>query len=285
LAVFRKKNISIPLLTCILISIFWLGCSSHRAADGSSPNPRSIEDILINEDSDSLILSIKGNQMLTCTAENQSNPNRVILYFPATTLKNVRGHFIPPENEVISAIRTVEFAEKNVISSRILISLRKEVAYDLIPNETGLRVVFPKNAAQLNSIKPPKESENPGPARHSTHQTPPTAGRLLKVTAKSLDAMLSVTVEADGAILDYKSFTIGDPGRIVFDLYHIKSPYDGEHKISVQSRWVRQIRYFGHPDKLRLVFDTHSGRLPQYSSLPTHTGLLIQVGQIPANAE
>jgi hypothetical protein len=47
---------------------------------------------------------------------------------------------------------------------------------------------------------------------------------------------------------------------------------------------VKRIRYFGHPDKLRLVLETSDAVLSNYASFPTQTGLFIQVGGVSANA-
>jgi hypothetical protein len=70
-----------------------------------------------------------------------------------------------------------------------------------------------------------------------------------------------------------------NPARIVFDLYNIKSPHSREQKIKVQSTEVKQVRYFGHPDKLRLVIETQQKYLSQYTSVPTETGIIIHVGE------
>jgi len=87
-----------------------------------------------------------------------------------------------------------------------------------------------------------------------------------------------VKVAADGTIKNYNDFTLVEPDRIVFDLYQIKSPQVKEQKIAVQSKWIKQIRYFGHTDKLRLVIETHPEYRPTYSSTSINTGLIIKVG-------
>jgi hypothetical protein len=86
-------------------------------------------------------------------------------------------------------------------------------------------------------------------------------------------------VKADGAIKNFKSFTLDNPDRIVFDLFNFKSPFKGEQILAVESQWVKRIRHYGHPDKVRLVIETHKNYLSSYSALPTGTGLLIHVGE------
>jgi len=84
--------------------------------------------------------------------------------------------------------------------------------------------------------------------------------------------------KTDGIIKKYKTFTLTNPDRIVFDLYNLKSPRTKEQKIAVQSKWIKQIRYFGHPHKLRLVIETLNSSIAKYSSVSTDSGLLIHVG-------
>jgi hypothetical protein len=46
----------------------------------------------------------------------------------------------------------------------------------------------------------------------------------------------------------------------------------------VQSKWADRVRHCVHPDKVRLVLDTHEGYLYQYEAFPTDDGLMIQMG-------
>ena len=48
--------------------------------------------------------------------------------------------------------------------------------------------------------------------------------------------------------------------------------------MAVASPWVKRIRHFGYPDKVRLVLETHQNYLSKYSAVPNDTGLAIQVG-------
>jgi hypothetical protein len=108
------------------------------------------------------------------------------------------------------------------------------------------------------------------------------ARHLEKVTATPLKNNIAVNIIADGIISKYKSFALENPARIVFDLYDLKSPYIKQQIIEVGSRWVKRVRYFGHPDKVRLVLETDNNYQKKYSALPKDTGLLIHVGDIPA---
>ncbi|MDM8526407.1 AMIN domain-containing protein, partial [Desulfococcaceae bacterium HSG8] len=90
---------------------------------------------------------------------------------------------------------------------------------------------------------------------------------------------LKVFVGADGSIRNYRSFTIGSPARIVFDIFNIKSPYKSEKRVPVNSRWVKRVRYYGYPDRLRLVLDTEKEYLSAFSAHPVEEGLVIYVGE------
>ncbi|MCK4985702.1 MAG: secretin and TonB N-terminal domain-containing protein, partial [Desulfobacterales bacterium] len=71
---------------------------------------------------------------------------------------------------------------------------------------------------------------------------------------------------------------------IVIDMFKIQSPFKKEQRLAVKSPWVKQIRHFGYPDKVRLVLDTPKSALAKYSASPTASGLIIHVGKVPATA-
>jgi type IV pilus assembly protein PilQ len=104
------------------------------------------------------------------------------------------------------------------------------------------------------------------------------ATQLQSVYAARQGKGLKVFVGADGMIENYKAFTIEDPPQIVFDLFNIKSPYDNEKVIPVNTEWVNQIRYASESDKVRVILETQKKHLDGYRADPVENGLLIQVG-------
>ncbi len=109
-------------------------------------------------------------------------------------------------------------------------------------------------------------------------ETLPAATRLQSVYVTQLDQSVKITVKADGAINDYNAFTLDDPARIVFDMFHIKSPYETKQTVFTDTEWVERIRHFAHPDKIRFVLDTKNKYLSSFSAHPVEDGLLIYVG-------
>jgi type IV pilus assembly protein PilQ len=103
-------------------------------------------------------------------------------------------------------------------------------------------------------------------------------------TAPSQDGVV-ITVEADGALHDYKAFTIADnPPRIVFDLPGIRSPYPVEQRTAPSTGPVQQVRHMAYPDKVRLVIDTQKSYLKKYSAEAVGNALVIRVGDIEVAA-
>jgi type IV pilus assembly protein PilQ len=258
------------------------GCASPKPADVRQYQPKRISDLIISEHSESLVFTIKGDQSLTYTVDKQLAPPGIVLVFPDTTLVIPNRIYAPPNNEIISSIAADEIIAEKKISSRILIALRRDTPYDLIPGDAGLQITFPRAIPYVNEIKPQKKWAGKKPEPKLAAINLPDATRLNSVAATPLQNNIAVIVKANGPIKNYKLFTTDNPARIVIDMYNLKSPHTSEQKMVVESQWVKRIRHFGHPDKVRLVLDIKQESPSKYSAHPTNTGLLIYVGRIPA---
>jgi hypothetical protein len=278
----RLKESSQILFLFMLIAII-SGCASPTASDVKAIESRRITGILTSEDSKSFKVTIKGNRYLSYSSVTQVSPRGLILHFPDTALGNIETIYTPADNEIISSIEASEILEDKAIKSSVFIALKKKIAYDLTPTGEGLQISFPKSA------EPPKETlqQKTIIGRKNTPSTTPidapVARRLEDVTVARLNENVIISVKADGVIKNYKAFTLNHPARIVLDMYHLQSPYEDEQTIAVESKWINQIRYCAHPDKVRLVLDTHRGYLKNYSATQAQNGLLIIVGSVPGS--
>ncbi len=275
-----------------LIIVLLLGCASQQTADESMSESNRISNLTIKIEPEAIILKIEGKLALTYTAEKQVLPMGVVLQFPDTQLELARRIYLPPDNEIISSIKADEKIEGKKTTARIFIAFKKDASYKLAADEDGLAVTFPLTSAlasaPLKDAVPQSKivEKKPEPEQKSEPEVipenRPTANYLKTVTATPLENKIAVEVKADTAINDYKSFILDRPPRIVFDLYNLKSPYKKEQTVSVASPWVKRIRHFAHPDRVRLVLETHKSYLSKYSALPNDTGLLIHVGNTHA---
>ncbi|MCP4106723.1 MAG: type IV pilus secretin PilQ [Desulfobacteraceae bacterium] len=274
--------------------------SGKNSSTSESPLKR-ITEMTVNEDAESINLLVKANRLLTYTSVKQPFPPTVILYFSNTFLDIGRSPS-PKEYKIDmpgSVISSAIISEENGTgrskpgsTSKIEISLKKDVPYNIIREGSGLKISFSKNpapgqwpAASSNNsgtdssgLWQPAGGQQPVIGIRQPADSYHTASRLQSVYATKLEDGLKVFVGADGTITNYKVFTIGSPASIVFDIFDIKSPYKNEKKVAVDTRWVRQVRYFGYPDRLRLILDTEKIFLHNFSAYPVDNGLLIHVG-------
>jgi type IV pilus assembly protein PilQ len=270
-------------LSIILLS--FTACVSQNAVNvKTAEETKLITDIITSEDAHSTIVTVKGNDTLTYTAIKQESPLGLLVHFPETALDNIKTVYYPPENDILSSIRATQLEEDGV-TSRIFIALKQDLSYSIKPDDTGLHIYFSKTdnpAAETATQDVTGEIVEISPEPDPERAPALPATRITSVTATPLKKNVVIDVKADGTIKNYKSFTIaGDPSRIVYDLYGLKSPYKKEQRITVKSDWVSEIRYYGHPEKIRMVLETKKAHLSEFSASPADDGLLIYVGNIP----
>ena len=101
---------------------------------------------------------------------------------------------------------------------------------------------------------------------------------LREIQTSGEDNGIRVLIHTDRMIRDYKAFTLPDPPRIVFDLYGIKSEFKKQQTVPVDSKWVKRVRHFAYPERLRVVLDTEKDYLASFRAEPSEKGLLVLIG-------
>ena len=216
-----RRMKSILILSMTLMTVALVGCASHEAAVTGSKESRQIVDMIIDENPDSLILSIRGNQKLTHTENRQVDPKKIVLFFPATGLDSVKGRFVPPDNDIISSIITTERVENETTNSIIYIALKLDSPYAITPDKDRLQVTFSKRPNLSEKIKPQKKPAKNKPEPQSAKpakQSVPAATALRTVDIEALENNVTVNIKADGKIKNNKDFRLINPERIVFDI-------------------------------------------------------------------
>ena len=268
------------------VVIMLLGCGAGKNTDLKQPESRRILDIAINETADALVFTISADQTLEYTAEKQTLPPGIVLRFGDTGMDILERVYFPPENEFIRSVTADEVIEGNVATSYIFIELKKDTTYEVTTTGQALLVAFPKALAASKASEKKKGTAEKKPQEPSVQKLVASsapvgivaATRLKKITVTPQKDNLVVKVEADGTIKNYKRFSMRNPARIVIDMYGLKSPHSREKLIAVGSTWLKQARYYGHPNKVRLVLETYPQYLYKYSVHSIDSGLSIRIG-------
>ncbi len=289
---FRIAGIALSLFLSFFVwmggpadSMCWAQMNGNMA-QGSAVTKR-ITDIRITDQPDAVDVFIQGNQMLTYTSVRQPVPLALVLYFARTGLATTQNFFTPP-NEVIHSIVATELVQQGHTTTKVKILLKKDAFSEITREGSDLKVSFSKITEMAST---PSKMSSPAAAAGDVYPEPEvptieTVGRQTFHTANQLQSVyaarfgdgLKVFVGADGMITNYKSFTIESPARIVFDVFNIRSPYQEEKVIPVNTKWVKHIRYYSYPDRVRVILDTQSAYLDNFSAHPVENGLMIQMG-------
>ncbi len=283
----RFKNRLLLFFAVLLLTAGLTGCASQGSSQVKTAEETAlITDILTSEDSANFYVTVKGSHPLSYTALRQESPLGMQFTFPGAMLDNLQASYLPPENDTVSLIRTTVVSEGGP-AARILIELKRDVPYDLVPEEGGLKIAFAKAGAPLAALASPAVQESdvaapPAPAVSSPPDMsawkPATEIRAVSATPGPEGTLIQI--EADGTLRDYKAFALSEaPPRIVFDIPSVKTTAKTEQRIPVATGPVGRVRYLGYPDKVRIVIETQKPFLNQYLADPVENGLAIRVGE------
>ncbi len=268
----------------LVAAVLAAGCATRQeAAPASRVETAAITDFLTLETEATLTVVIRGSRPLTYTALKQEAPPRILLQFPATGLRDLAPVYRPPENGVVAAIRAVRSGD-GVGDTRITIDLKREMRYTVKAAGDDLHIVFDKPGP----ARPAPPGAKPAPPKT---KPPPKAPARSGATASVTDLVVAtgpegaaIRVAADRAVNDFVSFTLEEPARCVVDLNGMGTLAKGEQRQVVESRFVKEVRYFAHPDKVRVVVETTPDHLGSCVATGTESGLVITIGRRPPPA-
>ncbi len=299
----KRPSSFFPVIVCTCLAFVFAGCAgtvktaetqkppvTATEAPPSSPatpeTPAGIHGITVSEDVDTVAVKITGDRLLTFTSVKQPSPPGVILYFPKTAFKDTVTQYpvgIAPVENVL-----VDTPGEPDLPLRIQIALTRDVPYDVLREDRALKVVFPKPIQKKEAAAVFSSAEKTASKKDFTGMPAPT--HLEDVKAVLIEKGVRVDVMADGPVTDYNAFTVDNPARIVFDIPQVKSPFTREIRVPVpmdshQVQWVEQVRYYGYPDKVRVVLDVKKEYMNAYAAQTTENGLHIRVGDAVLVAE
>ncbi|MGB7920084.1 MAG: type IV pilus secretin PilQ [Desulfobacterales bacterium] len=275
-------------LVIFLIAVLGLsgGCAANKPVakealgEQRAASANTISAIVITENAESCIVRVEGSSQLTYTSVRQDFPLGVLFYFRDTRIDSAVVPQTVTDNTLIDSVEASQISEDQGMS-RLFIALKQDAPYEVADDDgTGMRIEFAKPLAAPIAGDAQGASEDLSAAAKKT--TP--ASHLEGVYIVKTDDRTRLNVTADGTIKNYKSFVLYNPARIVFDIPNLKSTHTGEQVVQANTEWIRQARYYGYPDKVRLVIDTEKNYLKNYTATPLASGMTIQVGSEPQAA-
>ena len=304
----KSRSTRNGMLTALLA--VWLiafsGCAAQKAPESAAQapdappetEPRAITAVQTTVDDQSIRIAISGNRVLTYTAVKQPFPEGVVLYFPETKIGANVADLYPVDNAPVESVKVTQLDDKGS-TARVEILLAADAPYQVNREGNGLSVNFTPVAGKMAEAPLPAPEPEANAAESTQAAMPATApaaedaqdqplpsamgtsvNRLRAVTADPKDQGVAVKLLANGPIANYKSFTIGNPARIVFDIQGLESPFKGEQVVAVDSPWVKRVRHYSDHDQLRVVLDTEDQYLDAFSAAPSEMGLNIHVGDL-----
>jgi len=89
--------------------------------------------------------------------------------------------------------------------------------------------------------------------------------------------VIHVTLVADGKIGNYNSFKLGDPPRLVIDIWNVEKEYP-KNLVQIDHPLLKRVRMGKHPKKARFVFDSARPQMPPFQIQRVENRLVVSLG-------
>ena len=245
-----------------MLMIILSGCASNTMAvketkkdAGQSVESKHITDIRLSEDSQSSVIWIRGNRLLTYTSVKQPFPLGVLLYFPETHLGDINTNYAPV-SDIVSSIKASELTTQGY-TSRVEILLKEDAPYEVAREDASLKITF-KNKS---GISVPADSEVEKKEK-SGHESKTTKAQVAPSEQEKLGANTTVNKIVEPQI---KKHTPAWINRIDFS-----DEEGGKSTIIIGTTTPVQYQLKKIHDK-KLQLNLYNTRLPEYRQRPLIT--------------
>src|SRR5512139_2351279 len=172
----------------VALAFYVIGCATSpptppategAGVDQPSPASQELREIRLADDQGSVNVVLAGSDAMRYTAFKAINPLRLVVDLPNTEAKGVPSPLLV-DRGVVDKIETAVIRDAQPLT-RVEIRLKQESAYEISPEQDGIRVRF-ESAPPLMEAKtteaglannPP--ADNPGPGAQAQQEAPPAA--------------------------------------------------------------------------------------------------------------
>lgn len=216
------------------------------------------------------------------TVYDSFDPVRVVVDFPGMKADAV-AETLQTGPSPLQELRVAKFDLASGSLARVEIVLSANADYQIALDGKNFRVVFPGVAAPAvaSSEQVPAQLESatvtaqPVAVFAQTEKSAPVEQAATVVKSVSVTpgrAMLAT----DGSVGRFEHFTLGNPSRLVVDLYGLRP--EMKQRTYNASAGMKMVRVGAYGDKVRFVFDAEGKALPEHMVEKQDGGLVVTWG-------
>ncbi|TLM68925.1 MAG: type IV pilus secretin PilQ [Deltaproteobacteria bacterium] len=201
------------------------------------------------------------------TVYDSFDPVRVVIDFPGMAAEAV-VESIPAGPAPLKELKVAKFDLASGKLARVEIVLGAAADYQVALDGKNFRVVFPGLVA---ATAPPRAAEPqqaqaavaPVPAAPAAAAEKPPVGQAATVIREVTTAPGRVLLATNGSVGRYEHFTLGNPPRLVVDLYGLLPGF--KQRTFDVAGGMKKVRVGAYGDKVRFVFDADGKALPEHT--------------------
>ncbi len=219
------------------------------------------------------------------TVYDSFDPVRVVVDFPGMTAGAI-PETIQAGPAPLKELRVAKFDLSSGSLTRVEIVLAANAEYQVAMNGKDFRVVFPgvamaPAAPKQVPVKPQATGAVAAPPAAPASPETALAGQEATDINEVTVAPGKMLFATNGAVGRYEYFTLGNPPRLVVDLYGLR-PVFKQRAFDV-SGGMKRVRVGVYGDKVRFVFDADGKALPEHTVEKQAGGLAVSWGKgVPA---
>jgi len=272
----------LSLLTMTVLALS--SCVTTGTGSSGTQAQLSVDVASIEEYDDRFVILLESDSSIAYTPYRLESPLRLVVDIPDAEFTEVGTESIG-SNETITEIKKLDYDSDGINVARLEVYLSDDTNYYMSkPQDNQVQVEIQKIGPSGIASEVPDDSsytsdDTGGTPSYTIPESEATvwdtpATKIINIVADSGAYGTSVTILGDGAMLDYETFVLDSPDRLVIDFVGLDSNYPNE-TIPVDSTDIDAIKVGIHPEKIRIVLESSSSAMSDYDVYPVDNKLMV----------